>query len=100
VRQGQHDAVGGEVIAACAGDAKLAEHAQRGNATKGLARRPRKDTETHQHDHGHAAVGHQVRRNPERVAADQQVPADVPARAPDRDEVGGEERPEASAGDS
>jgi hypothetical protein len=37
---GQRDAVGGEVIAACAGDAKLPEHARRGNATERLASTP------------------------------------------------------------
>src|SRR6266542_2476337 len=47
----------------------------------------------------HAAIGQEMRRNPERVAPDQDMPLDVPLHAPARDELGDEERPECRAPD-
>ena len=44
-----------------------------------------------------ASVGHDVRGDPERIAPDDEVPADVPADAPASDQLRGEQRPERAA---
>jgi hypothetical protein len=94
----ERDAPGGQVITARPGDADEADRAGRpGGSAESLGGGPREDAEADEHDRGHAAVGHQVRWNPEGVAADQQVPLNVPLRAPDRHKVRSEEEPEACA---
>ena len=57
----------------------------------------RQHAEAGQDDEGHPAVGHDVRRNPERVAADPHVPHDVPLHAPPGQQVGAQQDPERSA---
>jgi hypothetical protein len=59
-KDGQRDAVGSEVIAACAGDADEADHSRRGDATERLGASPREDAEADEDNHGHPGVGHQV----------------------------------------
>ena len=58
------------------------------------------DDEDAERDHGRdndRGVRHDVGRDPERIAADDQMPADVPAHAPGADELRGEQRPECAA---
>src|SRR5262249_55510147 len=52
-------------------------------------------------EHGDAdpGIGDDVRRDPERVAADADVPLDVPLHAPAGDELRGDDAPERAAGE-
>jgi len=56
-----------------------------------------KDAERDDGRGGHGDVGHEMRGDPEGVAADHEVPADVPPDTPATDELRGEQRPERAA---
>src|SRR5262249_18814852 len=70
------------------------ESARRPDAAPPLVR---EDAPSEREADDHAAVDHEVRRDPERVAPDGHVPLDVPGESPGGDELGGQRAPERHA---
>ena len=95
----QRDAPGREVKAP---RARQAEESDRdavgaGPAAPGEEALPGDDPPAQEHGEPDARIRHQVRRDPERVAPDQDMPLDVPLDAPAADELGDEQSPQRRA---
>ena len=94
---GNGDAPPRQVKATRPGEAHDRLGVWRRRSTPRPPRLQRQDAERDDRGRGDGGVRHHVGSDPERIAADQQVPADVPAHAPAADELRREQGPERSA---
>jgi hypothetical protein len=100
-RCGEHrerDAPRGQMRAPCSDESQYPHHRRRDGTRPVSGRLHGEEPKAQEHHEADARVRHDVRRDPERVAADLKVPLDVPAQAPGAEHLGGEHRPENAAG--